>query len=413
MTIHTHQNNKTLIKLFDYLISALFVLAIVLPALIWLVSSTQEISEQENRRLKKFPDFSLYKKGLKKFPKEFEAYFKDHYGLRTELVDVSKTIKLNLFNKSPIKHIVRGEDNWLFVNQDGSLRDHIGLSQISADVLTQWQQHLLNKQTWLNSFDTEYLLVPVPNKMTLYSEKLPTRIRRHSGTTMLDELITELEKQNDFNGYIDLEPLLQAQKTAGLDMLRKLTNVEKTESLYFKRDTHWTSFGAFLSYQHIMNKLKVMLPELSPALTIDDIYAKKVPKRGDLARMSQINSKEIHHHIKFKNQCATEPFKNIDRFKKTEAYQLKAKRLPQLSGCENKNLKAVVVNDSFGAYLKPFFAESFKEVIFMNSYDLVGMEDFLREFSPDVFIDIRSERSIKRLLAPNKRLQDRVTKISN
>ena len=400
-------------KLHHYILCILFVLAIALPAVIWLNSSTQEISKQENRRLKTLPSISFDKQGLNTFPKEFEAYFKDHYGLRHQLVSSSKSIKRHLFNKSPIKHIVRGKGDWLFANQDGSLRDHIGLSPASAAILTQWQQHLTNKKTWLNSIGTQYLLVPVPNKMTLFSENLPQRIRRHSGTTMLDSLLAELNKQDDFKGYIDLEPLLHAQKNTGLATLQALTGLEKTEDLYFRQDTHWTSFGAFLSYQHIMTKLKSMLPELSPALTIDDIYTKKVTKRGDLARMSQITVKEMHHHIKQKEQCATEPPTPVNRFKDTEAYKLKQKRLPTLTGCPHKNLRAVVVNDSFGAYLKPFFAESFNQVIFMNSYDLVGMESFLREFKPDIFIDIRVERSIKRLLAPNEKLQKRLADISN
>jgi len=88
-------------KLYHYSISFLFILAIAVPAAIWLSSATQEISKQENRKLKEFPSFSANKKGFKKFPKEFEAYFKDHYGFRNELVSASELIKLHLFNKSP------------------------------------------------------------------------------------------------------------------------------------------------------------------------------------------------------------------------------------------------------------------------------------------------------------------------
>ena len=47
----------------------------------------------------------------------------------------------------------------------------------------------------------------------------------------------------------------------------------------------------------------------------------------------------------------------------------------------------------------------------MSSYDLIGMESFLREFKPDVFIDVRAERNINRLIAPNKTLQQRVNEL--
>ena len=399
-------------KLYHYCISIFFVLLIAMPASIWLSSSNAIISKNENRKLKELPDFSFNKEVLKQYPKEFENYFKDHYGLRHELVNASESIKLKLFDKSPISIITRGANDWLFVNYDASLEDHIGMIPLSQDILNQWHQHLINKEYWLNNLGAKYLLVPAPNKMSMYPEYLPKRIQRHSGSTMLDKLLIELDKHDNFNGYVNLEPLLLKQKHTALTTLKKLTKLEKTESLYFKKDTHWTSFGAFLSYQHIMAKLKTMLPDLSPALTFDDIYTEKKLKRGDLARMSLITSKEIHHHIKQKKQCATE-HKEMKQFKETEAYKLHAKRLPLISGCHSKNLRAVIVNDSFGAYLRTFFSESFNQVIFMSSYDLIGMEGFLREFKPDIFIDIRVERNIKHLLAPNERLQKRVAEIKH
>ena len=47
----------------------------------------------------------------------------------------------------------------------------------------------------------------------------------------------------------------------------------------------------------------------------------------------------------------------------------------------------------------------------MDHYDLVGLESFLREFKPDVFIDLRSERMVQSLLEPDERLHNAVTAI--
>ena len=398
-------------KVYQYSISLAFILAIAMPALIWFNSETETISKHENRALKKLPEFSFKNKAYKKYPKEFEAYFKDHYGLRHELVDANKSIKLKLFNKSPIFKIVRGSDGWLFAKNAGMVEDYIGKIQLPENAIQLWQQHLVDKEFWLESLGAKYLLVPVPNKITIYSEYLPSRIQRHASVTMLDKLISSLDKQDQFSAYINLEPLIKAQKNTALETLEKLADSDQIEKLYFKKDTHWTSFGSFLSYQHIMNKLSAMLPDISPSLSFEDVYAKNSPKIGDLARISKISTQELHHHIKIKEQCASEPHRELSSFKQTAAYQLKAKRLPTISGCDSKNLRAVIVHDSFGAYLKPFFADSFNQVVFMSSYDLIGMESFLREFKPDVFIDVRAERNINRLIAPNKTLQQRVNEL--
>ena len=398
-------------KIYQYSICVAFILAIATPAFIWLSSETETISKHENRALKKLPEFNFKNKVYKKYPKEFEAYFKDHYGLRHELVDANKSIRLKLFNKSPISKVVRGSNGWLFAKSAGMLKDYIGKIPLSEDILQQWQQHLIDKEQWLESLGAKYLLVPIPNKMTIYAEYLPSHIQRHSGVTMLDKLLQSLGKQDQFNAYINLEPLIKAQKNTALETLRELTDSDQIEQLYFKKDTHWTSFGSFLSYQHIMNKLNVMLADISPTLSFNDVYAESIPKEGDLARISKIPTKELHHHIKIKEQCASSSHKELNSFKQTEAYQLKAKRLPTISGCDSKNLRAVIVHDSFGSYLKPFFADSFNQVIFMRSYDLIGMEEFLKNFKPDVFIDIRAERNIKYLLASNKRLQQRVKEL--
>jgi hypothetical protein len=47
----------------------------------------------------------------------------------------------------------------------------------------------------------------------------------------------------------------------------------------------------------------------------------------------------------------------------------------------------------------------------MDRYDLVGIESFLTEFKPDVFIDLHSERLIQSLLEPDDRLHKAVMRI--
>lgn len=396
-------------RIFSFIAVLLFVLGISTPGMIWIFSDTQEISKQEKRRLTPLPDLNLDKDFLNQYPKKFNAYFNDHYGLRTTLVDLNRYWQANVFNKSSIRPVIRGENDWLFFDAKRSLNDHVGLIKLRENVLPDWKQNLLDKQKWLKNLGIEYLFIPVPNKMTIYPEFLPYRIRKRAGSTMLDKLLMTLKADQQFQNFVELEPFLRNKKYSGPEKLQTLLGDNiTTEGLYSSQDTHWTVLGAFLSYQHIMNQLRKILPTLEPALPFSQIKLKRVERLTDLGMMSSIFEVEHQHHIKPINPCAPKKTKPLSSFTKVEAYKLNPRKIPTITGCKNKSLRAVIAHDSFGAYLQPFFAESFQEVVFMHSYDLVGMKNFLHEFDPDVYIEVRVERNVKYLLAPDKRLQQAV-----
>ena len=399
------------------IISFLFLTAISLPGFIWAMSSTKDISEKEARRLAKAPQIKFDETLLNTFPKKFDRYFDDHYGLRTELVAINQLLRTKVFNKSFIRRGIRGKDNWLFLDLRDSLHDHVGLKTLTEIELNEWQQHLIDKKYWLNSLGIQYLFVPVPNKMSIYPEYLPARISNYSGTTMLNQLEEALKTNPDFNDYIFLEKLLTGLKISGPRSLQNLLETsDEVEQLYFKMDSHWTSIGGFLSYRHILQKLQTILPGLQPAISLAEMRPDFSPKKSDIARMLSMTVTETHHLLKPKKPCSSNKFSTVTSFNQTEAYALKKKRsprarLPTKAGCKDRLFKAVISKDSFGNRVKPFFAESFKEVVFMDHYDLVGLESFLREFKPDVFIDLRSERMVQSLLEPDERLHNAVTAI--
>ena len=399
-------------KVSSLIICVLFIFGISLPSLLWVVSDTKEISDKEKRRLAQLPELRFDKSLFTEYPKQFEAFFNDHFGLKATLVDSNRIWQDAVFNKSAVRRIVQGEQGWMFLDVASSVYDHVELIELRENVLPDWKQNLMNKKEWLNSLGIEYLFVPVPNKMTIYPEYLPNRISKHSGSTMLDKLFMQLDAGTPFKNYVNLETFLTLQKKHDIT---KLTHIpeknQQRNDLYFHRDSHWTSLGAFLSYQHIIEQLQDIMPEQEPAISFDQLISQSVEKKGDIARMGSLNRTELHQQLVIKAPCSIQEPEVISNFKETEAYKLKPKVLPSKRSCQNKSGRAVVVHDSFGVYLQPFFAESFKEVVFMPSYNLLGMESFLREFKPDIYIDIRVERNVKYLLAPDKRLDEAVANL--
>jgi len=389
-------------KTYSILLIVGFLLVLILPIGGMLGSQSQEISEKEKRRLAPLPELSFSSGLLTKFPQEYTEFFDDHYGFRSEMIEWNKGIKRSVFNKSAVKMVVRGEGDWLFLDDRKSLYDHVGLVTLNESVLSGWQQNLLDKQRWLAQKGIHYLFIPVPNKMTVYPEHMPARVRRLAGTTMLDQLINYMAQQEKFDAYVNLKPLFLKHKTDG-------------DRLYYFTDSHWNSQGAFLAYQEVMKRLQKLLPQIEPALTYQELQRLPTARRTDLNAIFGEGDglPEDEHLLELKTPCAAAETKKVTEFANTYTLKKdKKEKLPWTNGCSNKNLTALVIRDSFGTHIEPFLSESFKRVVYMHPYDSLGMESFIdiakfldRE-KPDVYIDIRVERNVKYHLKPDVKLQD-------
>ncbi|NBT28718.1 MAG: hypothetical protein EBT18_04395 [Gammaproteobacteria bacterium] len=403
------------------IVSTAFAIAISLPASSWLFSGSIDISETEGRRLAALPEIPLDERLLKEFPNKFENYFDDHYGFRSTLIESNRAWKAFVFKKSFTRRVIRGSDDWLFFNDRGSLADFIGQKRLSVEELRAWEQYLLDKKTWLNSMGIEYLFVPIPNKMTVYPEHLPTRIKGSQKESRLDQLEALLNAGSLFGDHLFLKEVLVREKESGPKLLENYlgNQREPVGDLYLHSDTHWTSLGGFIAYRQIIKRLQKMLPGLEPPLSISDQRVESVlATKTDLARILSIPSKEIHHALWPKASCWDGKRRFVKSFEGTEAFQRKKRErgraaIPFKSVCAQRRFKAVIAHDSFGNRIRSFFGESFGEAVFMGDFDLIGMEQFLREYKPDVFVDLRIERLVPGLLVSDEKLRGAALQVRN
>jgi len=75
----------TKIRIFSTILSLVFIAFIYTPPLIALFNKSQGISQSEKRKLAELPEFQFSMEYIKSFPENFQAFFKDHFGLRLEL----------------------------------------------------------------------------------------------------------------------------------------------------------------------------------------------------------------------------------------------------------------------------------------------------------------------------------------
>ncbi|MGB5706810.1 MAG: hypothetical protein WBM41_08255 [Arenicellales bacterium] len=375
----------------DQVMSGLVVMALFIPMLVMLSGHEAEISGREKRRLAAKPILELRALWSGDYQREYNNYFRDHFGLRDEILNAARWFRESLFNKSISDRVIIGREGWRYYSIDGSLRDFIGEYHPTRKQLQRWEQALRLKQLWLGSLGVRYLLVPIPGKMSVYSEYLPDRVRKVAGTTRLQAFREYLSALPENEFVVDAYRVLLDSKTQG--------------PMFFRTDTHWNDHGAYQVYAAVMQDLGKWFPDLAP-LPLSQFARKVKNKKGDIAQASSvpIDLTEPAEALYLLEPCSGSEYRVLESFAQTQAYREIPKRLPEVNGCPSKQHKAIVIHDSFGQFLKQFLNESFNEVVYMPSYDLFGMKSFIEEYQPDVIIDFRVDRRFHLLLEPDPRM---------
>jgi hypothetical protein len=253
---------------------ALFLAAISLPFLQMQFRFYREFDNLENREMARFPDFQ--QDGLGKYAHQLSAYLNDHFGFRPDLIRWNCLLRMRLLGTSPIPIVIPGRDSWLFycaeaVPDGNTLNDYLGTIPLSDDELTKLRQRLEANRQAFSQLGIPYLVVIAPNKSTVYGEYLLEGHRMNRRLTRLDQLE---------------ETLGLGSPLPVLDLTDVLVGAKTEWPVYYKTDSHWNRFGAYLGYRQIIHKLSESLPGIRPARIGPGGVRFEGPRQGgDLAQM--------------------------------------------------------------------------------------------------------------------------------
>lgn len=392
---------NTLNRIYSLLVAGVFIFSLLLPLLIYVFSSDMTLSVAEKRKLKPFPEFSWEYESLLEFPKEFDAYYQDHFGLRDALIIFHNSIRLDIFGISPSPMVMKGTDDWYYYIGAGEIAaDYYGMKQVDVNQLDEYNQVLNDRRDWLASMGIRYLFVPVPNKINVYAENLPGRIQKMSGMTFNEQFSKYLNSVGNESLFVDVGALLTQNK--------------KRHQVYFRTDTHWNHRGALDTFNQIIRQLQDWFPELKEIVE-NEIVRKEVTHTGDLLYTMHMENQiaEVVNTIELKSVCSASIYRKKlpDILYKALPWYADEKDLPFEGGCRDKGLTALVINDSFGAYLRPFFDARFKRVIYSKKYDFNNLQALISTLRPDVVIDERVSRNLNKALVHDSGLETKVVQM--
>ena len=202
------------------------VLALLLGVCVWMVEDEdRDFSEQENRNLAQFPEFSSETVFSGEFMSEFETYLADQFPVRDWCIKI-KTAALRLSGQKLIGDYYLAEDNYL----------------IQKDSECDWER-VDEMLDLVNRFSDEYENVNVsfmliPTAMSIYENKLPYTVE----STQLDTMEQIASKLDDNVNYVDVYDAIYSARAI---------------EMYYKTDHHWTSRAALVAFGEYADSLGI------------------------------------------------------------------------------------------------------------------------------------------------------------
>ena len=218
-----------------YAVCVLGILMIPGAVTVFRGNKTAEPDNAENRTLAAFPETRTEDGSLNRnYFSELEAWFSEHFALRSELVTAYGTLSRSVFGVSPEPDVIIGKDGWLYYAE--TVDDITGVQTCTDREIAHMRHNLELMQEYTEAHGAKLIVAVAPDKGSIYPQHLPARYLQTGGKNNLDALYEALKPTGisvcDWRGAL--------QSHAG------------DRQLYHKLDTHWNNDGAMLGYDTLM-----------------------------------------------------------------------------------------------------------------------------------------------------------------
>lgn len=171
--------------------------------------------------------------------KDLGSYFEERFPMRSALVSWDTNFNQLLFGESGIDDVICGSDGWLYYHE--TLDDYMGIDQLDGRGLAAFVYDCNYLNDYVERKGVKAIFTIAPNKNTVYPEYMPLRYLRSKEAHSAQKVTSLLEEMGvDYTDLISLYEDLVCEES------------EEDQPLYYKRDTHWTNYGALPAYEALM-----------------------------------------------------------------------------------------------------------------------------------------------------------------
>ncbi len=373
-----------------FLITILFFATILMSVVLFNTKPGKE-SAAENRRLTEFPALKTPEGALLADPYAAVCgWFEDNLGLRDVYLTISGILNYNLLHRAKTPKVELGKEGFLYLTEDGNLSLEASKQKDFVDRIPEYasdQQQIADK---LKSQGIDYVLMITPGKPSVYPEYIASSTHGNEDT-IGDAMYEYLRDNTDVHVVWSKDKLIEAKDN------------EKGELIYFKTDTHWTTYGRNIAYRDLITSLNDWkLTDTAWAevefYKSDDAYV------GDLSNMMgpvTWSGERLKEDSFTDWKVSSANAEVIDSGEGFEEFQqmLSDKNVynPELCvmyhNASAPDKKVLICGDSMvGVCLLPELAECFSDMTFIWSYRLD--QDYIDFVKPDLVISQLGERQL-------------------
>ena len=209
-----------------------FVAALATPTALMLAGQGGFSPETENRPPAPLP--TLNGQPLREFPRAFEAFFNDAFGLRAAMIKINAKIHSRLLRGTITPDVVAGREGWLFYKGEhvrgtpqSNLQIFLGTYPLDSDFLEKARRVQSRLRHYFEARGIRYYLVLVPSKISVYPEYMRGG-KPPAEMSAIDVVARHLQDHGEPH-VVNLRPgLLRCKEQA---------------QIYHKTDTHWNDEG--------------------------------------------------------------------------------------------------------------------------------------------------------------------------
>ncbi len=351
-------------RLLDRLLVAAFLIVISVPLAANLSGRDGGDAEAENRTLAPFPVLDRSLASIRAFGPGLDDWFSDHFGFRSDLIRWYGESRYFGFGVSPSPMVIRGENGWLYYEEDGGIEDYANEPLLDAEALHAWHETVVRARDWCKARGIAYVFVIAPDKHKIYPEHYNPNIHPVTPVSRTDQV---LEALADTGVAVDVRPAMMAAKA--------------DDRLFHLTDTHWNDRGAFVAYQQIIEAVRKQRPAVPPAHDRSTFNAtSRIVEGRDLA--ATIGLKRVLHEDDLR--LLPKAGRGYKVLVPAGGYATGGDPMVVTEIPGSTLPKAVVFRDSFTSALAPFLSEHFSRAVYLwqNDFDASDVE----KEHPDIVI---------------------------
>lgn len=328
----------------------------------------------ENRTISQFPKLDVNR--LDSYPTQMDAYINDQLHLRPFILLQFHRLKYAMRVSPNPEKVLIGRENWLFLGmQEQAMYE--GKRQFEQQQLDSFYHSWKHRIDFLEAQKIASLWVIAPIKQYIYEAQIPRNKQRNfrSRTEKLEAYLNQ-----NFPGktlYLGAE--IKSKKSEG--------------PLYFQLDNHWNSLAGFYAYQAIMQQLNANGDSLSMLTENDVIREEKTINHGALSNFLGLEGSLYETFTDVKTKA--KPPKELEKYGFIPPNDFPYSFLYECRyfnpNAKNKK-KILVIRDSFGEALIPYFQQTFTETMFVfDGWQYKLHEEMIEKFEPDLVVFITLE----------------------